>query len=226
MAQANKAKTAIAAATKAATPEDAIAKVIASMSAEQLTALLAAKGVALPKAPKETKPEIDAQSFKGKVCKVVGGRKMVGETIKVYHVTKGSERRKPLAIAEGAEVIVKGVTPVFINPAHLEIVGDMSPADIKRLDDFQKEQSEETLYVAATAKISTEKSILLSHPRWVKDVYFSVNGMISLTGFDTADGTKIFEVAAWQVRKQCGSAAYDELVAQQPALTAIVEAKA
>lgn len=224
----NNAKSAVKQAQNATVALDpALLAVLAKLTPAQIASLTSGEAPKAPETAKPAKQEVDFQTFKGKVCKVIGGRKHVGKTFKVYHVTKGSERRKPVAICEGDTLITKGVTPEFVNPAHLEIVGDMKAEDVARLDKFQKEQSEETLYVAATAKnTSSEKAILLSNPRWVRDVYFSKNGMISLTGFETPDGDKIFEVAAWQVRKQLGISTYDELVAQQPALAAIVEAKA
>lgn len=179
----------------------------------------------------ETTPVVDdAQRFKGKLCKVIGGKKLTGETLKVFAVTKGNAYRKPLALCEGTDKLTAEDMPVFMKPEYLEIVGDMTAADIKRLDERQTAQSEETLYVAGTATRDTDKAVELKVPGWFKRVYFTKSagdkaGMISNTGFTDTEGMDIFEVAAWKVRKEVGMDSYTVLKAKQTAFAAIVEAK-
>jgi len=219
-AQANTAPTGI---------EAMIAQFMANMTPEQVLALAKEKGVKLEKSDK---PTVDATQFIGKLVKVIGGRKNVGDTFKAYHATKGSQFRKPSVLAEGAETLVAGMTPVFLNPAYLEIVSDLTDADNKRLTAMHKAQADETLYVVAFVKNGgdTENALKLSNKGWARDLWFTKakgdkEGMISVTGEETPDGEKIFEVAGWKLRKELDTNTYNAIKAQQPALAAIVERK-
>lgn len=208
----------------------------ASPSAAEIEAYLKAKAEEEAKAKAntatETKPdEVDASKMLHKLVKVVKGRNHVGDVLKVYHITKGRpasgsyKGRKPSLLCEGKEKLDIGVTPVFMNPANVEIIGDMDKADIKRLSDMHKQTEEETLYIAARAVSESDKSVCLSYKAWAKNLYFAKPSMISVTGAETSDGVKIFEIAAWKVRKECGMDAYDALKARQAELEKLVNAK-
>lgn len=219
MTKANATK-AVSKATAEAAKNDALKALLASMSPEQIAALLPTAAKQEGKASKPAKQATDYGTLVGKLVKVTGGKKHVGETLKCFYVSKGGFR-KPSALCEGAEILKAGEMPIFMNPDYLEVVGDMTAADIKRHKDMQEAQRNETLYIAARAVTETEKSIQLAYPTWAKNLWFARPSMISIAG-ETPDGGKIFEIAAWKVRKECGMDAYNALVAKQDDLEKIV----
>ena len=168
----------------------------------------------------------DNTKFIGKLVKVNGGRKHNGETLKCYHVTKGSSFRAPAALCEGKETLGNGVSPIFVQPKFLEIVGDMPKADFDRLRKMQEDQSTATVYVTAFTRGDNavrEKAIRLSNKDWPTDIWFA-NDMYSTTGAETPDGEKIFEVVAWKLRKTLGNGMFKLIENQQDELTKIVNA--
>jgi hypothetical protein len=177
-------------------------------------------------APKTEAPASeDAQRFVGKLCKI-GSGKYKGKTLKVFFVT-----RKNLALCEGDEALGTDDAPIFVGAKHLEIVGDMTKADIDRLKARQQTQAEETLYVAATVTHDGDNAVQLAYPGWFKRIYFTKPtedkpGMIAKTGFQDTNGLDIFEIAAWKVKKEAGLDSYHVLKSKQDAYAAIVEAKA
>lgn len=216
------AKSAIAAAKANKAPAPAtdmtsqLAALLAKMSPEQIAELLGNKAPA----KQEKAADADFSGLIGKLVEVTDGRKHVGKTFKCFYVTKGGFR-KPSALCEGDELLTDGATPTFINPSYLKVIGDMDAKDIKRLKDMQEAQKSETLYIAATAVSETDKSIQLRYPTWAKNLWFSRPSMISIAG-DAPDGSKIFEIAAWKVKKECGMDAYNALLAKQADLEKIV----
>jgi hypothetical protein len=219
---------------KAPVDNSAALAALAALGPDALAALLAQIGKPTEAAPPAVKQDNRATAFV-EAAKLVGKQATIsdekhvnsGDTVKVFYCSKMSPNNKKSPVLR---IETSSGELGFAKPAQLAVIGDMPKADFTRLSAMQSAQSEETLYIAATCTNETDKSIVLQYSGWARKLVFwkpnaERSGTITVTGFSTPDGTNIFEVAAWQVRKMTGMDGYNALKAKQPALSAIVDAK-
>lgn len=169
----------------------------------------------LRKRERETAMEA-MKAFTGKVVKVTDGKKRVGETGNVTFAGVNRYGKKVARIEFGSEID-------FINPNHLEIVGDQDAKTKKRIHEANEASKNETFYIAANIGRETEKAVRMDYPGWFKSLWFSKE-MVTKT--DATYGEKalpVFEIPAWKVRKECGADAYDALAAKQDELSKLVD---
>lgn len=220
-------KQAVNNAQKAANKMDELTKGMSPEQVAALQAILAAPKTETAAAPAKAKakpadPEAKFTELHHMVCKVIGGKKHKGETVKVFLASSRKNRFGGLAArAENSEG-----EKVWIDQKHLEIVGPMDAADIKRLDDEREGENNETLYIAANIGVEKDAAVRVDYPGWFKKLWFPKT-MITDTGFTMADDAKtpIYEIVAWKVKREVGMDSYMMLKAKQAELEAIVDAK-
>lgn len=196
----------------------AVAK--AKAAAEKAKAATATKAAAAPKEqPAAEQPKFT--ELHHMLCKVVGGKKNKGETVKVFLASSKKNRFGGLtARAETADG-----EKIWLDQKHLEVVGKMDAKDVKRLDAERDAENNETLYIAANIGIEKDNAVRLDYPGWFKKLWFPKT-MITDTGATLADAAKtpIYEIVAWKVKREVGMDSYNVLKDKQADLEKIVNA--
>ncbi len=185
----------------------------------------ASKNVA-SKAPADKAPAEDARiDFTGMVCTVIGGRKHKGKTVGILYASQRPNARGDL-IALAFDTTDETRETFWVNQKQIEATDQKVDASI--MDAYKKQREAdvaETFYIPAYAARVTEKAVSLRYPGWYKDIWFPKSDITTteaVINAGTDDEKRIYEVAAWRVRKEAGADSYAALKAKQAEFAKLV----
>lgn len=184
------------------------------MARKNTTASKPASKAAAKSAPKEKAVAELREEMIFHKAKVTGGRKLVGDTVRIENIINGRYGSGPTAVC----FVKKGGQPYFIAVSNLELGEELDDAATLRAE--REAFMAETILVNAHIIEDRDTSVKLIWPELAKALFVAkqANGEAAFVRHTDPDedDRAICEVPLWMIASKVGTAEIDRLKAEQP----------